>query len=110
MLILNLQPFLNTGVISPVFQIVGNVAQCRELLNSFVSMLAIDEILSIRAVMPSPPVDDDALSAAIALVTSACSTGLNEKLIVVELVRDNSLAVFGRLPVTRTYRPAVAKL
>ena len=69
------------GITSPVFHADGNVAVHRELLKSIFNTLAkaFDESLSICAVIPSEPVDEDDLSSLIVLMMSACAMLVKEK-------------------------------
>ena len=58
---LNLHPFLNTGVISPIFHAIGNVTKFTKLLNRDVSIgdNTGEVSFSMRAKIPSEPVDSE---------------------------------------------------
>ena len=78
---LNLHPFLNIGVKTPVFHAVGNTPEVMEMLNSFVSTVdkAHDDNLSILLVMLSFPVEEEHFSELRAFVTLSSETAVNKK-------------------------------
>ena len=69
---LNLHPFLNIGVISPIFHAVGNVAKFTKLLNEDISIGDNTHEVSfgMRAKTPSEPADGEGHIPFIALETS----------------------------------------